>query len=341
MANGKPRLVLSMRTELPVGLFDDALWDRLASAVDILDTTPLNDLDDPRADALLAQADIVLGSWGCLSLDARTLAKAPNLKLVAYAAGSVRWIVSDAFWLRAIVLTSAVRAMAVPVAEFTYAAIILTGKDAFRLGRRHMETRGAMRTDSRVSFDRPMMGNYARRIGIVGASNIGRRVIKMLVDSGYAVAVYDPFLSADDAAELGAKSMPLRDLMGWAHTVSLHAPILPETRHMIGAAELAAMPDGGWLINTARGWLLDHDALAAELATGRLNAFIDTPDPEPLPPQSPLYDMPNLFMTPHIAGAQGNELRRVCLSAIEEVERFIGGVPPLNPVAQSDMDRIA
>ncbi|MGG2479179.1 NAD(P)-dependent oxidoreductase, partial [Rhizobium sp. BR5] len=104
--------------------------------------------------------------------------------------------------------------------------------------------------------------------------------------------------------------------------ISLHAPSLPQTRHMIGAEELARMKDGATLINTARGALVDEDALLAELKTGRIEAVIDVTDPEVPPPDSPLYSLPNVFLTPHIAGATGLERARLGDMAIAEIERF-------------------
>ena len=101
------------------------------------------------------------------------------------------------------------------------------------------------------------------------------------------------------------------------------------------------MRDGAWLLNTARGSLVDTAALQAEVLSGRLSAFIDTPDPEPLPSESPLYDLPNVVLTPHIAGSLGNEVGRMGELAVTEVERYVGGEAPLHPVNRADLDRIA
>ena len=135
--------------------------------------------------------------------------------------------------------------------------------------------------------------------------------------------------------------MDLDDLLAWADVVSVHAPALPGTRHLLDAAALARMSDGTWLINTARGSLVDTDALTAEVVSGRLCAFIDTPDPEPLPPESPLYDLPNVVLTPHIAGSLGIEIARMGDLAVAEVERFVAGESPLHPVSRDDLERIA
>jgi phosphoglycerate dehydrogenase-like enzyme len=110
---------------------------------------------------------------------------------------------------------------------------------------------------------------------------------------------------------------------------------------MIGARELALMADHAIFINTARGWLVDHDALLAEALSGRLRILIDTPEPEPLPTDSPFYDLPNVVLTPHIAGALGNELRALSDLAITEIERFVAGQAALHPVHKQDMERMA
>src|SRR5690606_36207563 len=139
--------------------------------------------------------------------------------------------------------------------------------------------------------------------GIVGASHIGRRVIDLLKPLECDVLLYDPYVRPGDPITREAKLTSLDDLIARSDVVSLHAPSLPSTRHMIGRRELALMRDGATLINTARGALVDEGALVATLETGRVHAVIDVTDPEIPPPDSPLYRLPNVFLTPHIAGA--------------------------------------
>lgn len=338
----KPKLLIAMRNELPDGFFGHGEWARLNAVTDVIPGFPFTDFDTAAGAEALAGADILLAAWGTPSLTKERLARAPKLKMVAYAASSVRAIAPDEFWEASdIPVTTAASAMAVPVAEFTYAAIIMCGKDVFRLRDEHRAQRGTGGFGSRRGLNLPYLGNYSRRVGIVGASRIGRLVIDMLSRGKFEIAVYDPFISAEEAASLGATKMELHELLSWSDVVSLHAPILPETRHMIGARELARMADHAILINTARGWLVDHDALMAEARSGRLRIFIDTPEPEPLPTDSAFYDLPNVVLTPHIAGALGNELRALSDLAITEIERFVAGLPPLHPVRKQDMERVA
>ncbi len=330
-----------MHPELVARFFGEAQWSRLEAVADILSREAFISFGSGEAARLLPEADILFAAWGAPALEPEILSRARNLRLVAYAAASIRPIATPAFWDSGIPITSAVAAMAIPVAEFTYAAIILTGKDVFRLRDLHRAERGRRGVGVRMDRDTAHLGNFRRRVGIVGASRIGRLVIEMLVTSGFPVGVYDPFVSADEIVAMGAEPFDLKDLLSWSDTVSLHAPILPETRHMIGQAELALMRDGAILINTARGWLVDHAALASEVQSGRLSTWIDTPEPDPLPPQSPFYDLAGAILTPHIAGAMGNELHRLCEAAIAEVERLAEGRPPLHQVLERALDRIA
>ncbi|MCZ7866180.1 MULTISPECIES: hydroxyacid dehydrogenase [Agrobacterium] len=338
----KPRLLIAMRNELPEGFFGSREWARLNAIADIIPGFPYTDFDTAAGAEALVDADILLSAWGTPSLTRERLARAPKLRMVAYAASSVRTVAPAEFWETSdILLTTAASAMAVPVAEFTYAAIIMSGKDVFRLRDEHRAERGTGGFGSRRGMSLPYLGNYSRKVGIVGASRIGRLVMELLARGKFQIAVYDPFISAEDAAAFAATKMELDELLVWSDVVSLHAPILPETRHMIGARELALMADHAIFINTARGWLVDHDALLTEAVSGRLRILIDTPEPEPLPPDSPFYDLPNVVLTPHIAGALGNELRALSDLAITEIERFVAGLEPLHPVHKRDMERMA
>ncbi len=338
----KPKLLIAMRSELPEGFFSAHEWARLNAVTDIIDGFPYTDFDTGEGRKALADADILLAAWGTPSLTKERLARAPNLKMLAYAASSVRVVAPAEFWDNSdILVTTAASVMATPVAEFTYAAIIMCGKDVFRLRDEHRAERGTGGFGSRRGMNLPWLGSYSRKVGIVGASRIGRQVIDILTRGSFEIAVYDPFLSEDEAAALGATKMELHALLAWSDIVSLHAPILPQTHHMIGAQELALMADQAVFINTARGWLVDHAALLSEAQSGRLRILIDTPEPEPLPVDSPFYDLPNVVLTPHIAGALGNELRALSDVAITEIERFVAGLPSLYPVRKQDMERMA
>jgi phosphoglycerate dehydrogenase-like enzyme len=172
----------------------------------------------------------------------------------------------------------------------------------------------------------------ASRIGVVGAGLIGRLYIAKVRALGAEVAVYDPYLSEADVAALGVELVSLPELMRTCPTVVVHAPSTPETRHMIGAAELALMPDGGYLVNTARSWVVDQDALLAELERGRLRAALDVYDEEPLPADHPYRRLENVILTPHVAGATAQTNHRQGSYAVEDLRRCFAGEPLLNEV---------
>ena len=329
-------VVLGMLDGMVEHLFTPSQLARLAACGEILDPVPLSSWDDPRADALLAGAEILVGHWGCPTLTEAVLDRAPGLQLFAYGAGTVKWQVTDAVFARGVTVTSAAAANAVPVAEYAVGAILLANKGVFVV-RELQRDPGAD-----VTFDGARVGNRGTRVGIVGASLVGRLVIDMLRGTDLRVAVYDPYLSAAEAERLGVEKFDDLDaLCASVRLLSIHAPDIPPTRGMIGAAQLAALPDGATVVNTARPALVDQDALVAELTSGRLAAVLDVTDPDPLPAGHPLLTLPNAFVTPHVAGAMGNELVRLSELAVTEVERFVAGEPPLHPVVATDLDRIA
>jgi len=307
--------------ELRSGLISPDAMARLDAVADILSPDVLTEFDSPRARAVLAQATVLLTGWGCPMIDATVLDAAPDLALIAHAAGSVKSHVAADCWDRGVRITTAAQANAVPVAEYTLGFILLAGKNVFIEQHRQRLGQSTYYKDH-LAGD---VGNLGGTVGIIGASRIGRLVLELLRPYSLNVLLADPTLTTAEAAELGAELVSLEDLMRRSRVVSLHAPILPSTIGMIGAAELAGMGDGATFINTARGVLVDHDALRAELVTGRINAVLDVTAPEPLPDGDPLYTLPNVILTPHIAGSLGNELVRMGDLAVDEVELLARG----------------
>ena len=329
MSRGQPNIAIAHWPGLE--LFGEADFDRLRMLGAVLNTEPIGAWDD-EADAVLAEAEVIVGHWGCPPLDAAMLDRAPRLGLFAYAAGTVKMTLTEAVWDRGIRVTSGANANAEPVAEFTLAAILFANKGV-------LWRRGPADYSAMSAMGDRQWGNYGRTIGIVGASLIGRRVIELLQPFPHLkVALYDPYVSPEEAASLGVDKLDLEELCAGADVLSIHAPALPETMHMIGPAQLSALPDGATVINTARGPLIDHEALMPHLASGRLFAILDVTDPEPLPEDSPLLAMPNVWISPHLAGSQGNELARMTDYVIEEIRRWLAGEPALNEVTR---DRLA
>lgn len=332
------RLAYAMDPGQTQRVLDDETMARLGRICDVMSTEPLREFASPAARHILAQVDILVSGWGCPHISADALAAAPNLKLVAHAAGTVKSLIDRVAYERGVVVTNAVDANAVPVAEFTLAAIIMANKHV--LAFRDLYRADRQRGSSHALMDEPI-GNYRRTIGIVGASRIGRKVIALLRQLDCDVLLYDPFVAVDDPVTASAELVDLDALMARSDVVSLHAPSLPATRGMIGARQLKLMRDGTTFINTARGVLVDEVALIAELQTGRISAVIDVTDPEIPPVDSPLFELPNVLLTPHMAGAVGSERSRLGRLVADEVERFVAGEPLLFAVEPHLLERLA
>lgn len=334
----RPTVVLAMAPALTPDLFTPALRARLAALAELPDPEPLQRFDDERAARLLPAADVLLTGWGCPRIDAAVLARAPRLRAIVHAAGTVKGHVDEAAWERGVRVSSAAAANAVPVAEYTIAAILLASKRVFRLQRLYREVRGFRLWPREVP---PPLGSLGRTVGVVGASRIGRLVLERLRPFDFARLVADPFLAPGEARALGGEPVELDALLERADIVSLHAPLLPGTRGLIDRRRLARLRDGAVLVNTARGGLVDMAALTDELVSGRIDAVLDVTEPEVLPADSPLYELPNVFLTPHVAGAMGAETQRLAALALDEIERLACGEALAHEVRREDLARVA
>ncbi|MEU1220969.1 hydroxyacid dehydrogenase [Streptomyces microflavus] len=334
-----PKALLSMGPGIAERLFTPVQRERLTALVDTDPGLVAHRLTDPAPGvaAALAGAELLITCWGAPPLTAGVLAAAPRLRAVVHAAGSVKHHITPACWDRGIQVTSAASANALPVAEYTLAAILFAGKNVLGTAHRYRQLRAPH--DWRAELEG--LGNYRRCVGIVGASRIGRRVIELLRPFDLDVLLFDPYVDTGAAARLGAVKVGLDELCARSRVVSVHAPELPATRHMIGAAQLAAMADGTTLVNTSRGSLIDGDALLPELVSGRLTAVLDVTEPEVPPAGSPLYDLENVLLTPHVAGSLGDEIHRMGDFALDEVARYVQGLPFADPVTPDGLARMA
>jgi phosphoglycerate dehydrogenase-like enzyme len=332
----RPTTVFAMDPVHLPGLFPADLLARLGAAARLDPAVCVTDFHAAAHTDLLAETEILITGWGCPTIDEAALARMPRLRAVLHSGGSVRSLISTAGWERPLLVTNAAVANAQPVAEFTLAAVVLAAKNAFGAQEHYRSTHAYQSAEQTAAI-----GTYGRRLGVIGASKVGRRVLELVRPLDLDVAVSDPYLDAAQATELGARHVELDDLLATCDIVSLHAPDLPETRHLLDRRRLALIPDGGCFINTARGGIVDEQALTDELVSGRLSAILDVTEHEPLPADSPLYRLPNVFLTPHIAGSLGNELARLGAAAVTELERHCAGLDPLHPVRQADLARVA
>ncbi|MBM4458391.1 MAG: hydroxyacid dehydrogenase [Chloroflexi bacterium] len=315
-------------------MFTPAAWAALDAFADVIHHAGPEPADKTSLLALLPAADACITSWDVAQLDADVMAAAPRLRAMAHMGSSVKRFVSDALWAAGVRVTSAGLALAMDVAETTLGLMIVGMKRVWPLGQ-HVRAGGWRETPWW-----PARELFGKEVGIVGASNVGRHVIKLLRPFATHVLVCDPFLLPENAAELGAELVELDDLLRRADVVSLHAPAKPDTIHLLNAERLALMKDDALLINTARGSLIDEAALIAELRRGRFFAFLDVTDPEPPAADSPLRRLENVVVIPHIAGCIENCGRMGELAA-EELRRFFAGEPAIYPIRPEMFERIA
>ena len=272
--------------------------------------------------AALRHVEVIFSGWGAPRLDAAALALMPALRAVFHAGGSVKFIVSDALWERGIRVSCAVQRNAIPVAEFTLSQVIFCLKHGWQRVAR-------FRATGEYGRHAPSMpGAYRSTVGLLSLGHTGRLVAERLRMLDVNVIAYDPFASASDAVDLGVKLVSLETVFATADVVSCHTPLLPSTTHMLRRAHFAAMKPGATFINTARGGVVNEPELVGVLSERPdLFAVLDVTDPEPPVPGSLLLKLPNIVITPHIAGSLGNECRRLGRMTVEEYRRFSRGEP--------------
>jgi phosphoglycerate dehydrogenase-like enzyme len=279
--------------------------------------TPESIAADPAA---LADVSLIFSGWGMARVDEALLDAAPNLEAIFYAAGSVRYFVTDAMWERDVRLTSGYGANAEFVAPFTLAQIILSLKRVWHFANK------LRKEETYNSFAKePLPGLYTGVVGLISLGQVGRRVAALLQQTlSVRVLAYDPYLTPETAAALGVEPVGLDELFRSCDVVSLHTPWLPQTVGMIRGAHLASMKANATFINTARGAVVNEPEMIAVLQQRPdLYALLDVTYPEPPVAGSPLYSLPNVLLTPHIAGAHNTECLRMGRLMAAELSRYL------------------
>lgn len=315
-------------------MLNQTTWDNLRSFATVIEHSGGEPATKPDLLDILPQADACITSWGVAQLDADVIAAAPRLKAMAHMGSSVKRFVSDALWEKDIHVTTTAPALAEDVAITTLGLMLVGMKRIWPMGQ-HVRDGGW-----RESRYWPSREIRRKTVGIVGASHVGRHLIRLLEPFEVKILLYDPFVTTEAAAEMGAERTELEEMLSRADIVTLHAPAKPDTHQMINADRLALMKDDALLINTARGTLIDEAALITELSKGRFFAFLDVTDPEPPAPASPLRRLENVVVVPHLAGCI-EDCSHMGEMAVEELRRFFSSEPPLYQVTPDMLARIA
>jgi D-3-phosphoglycerate dehydrogenase len=282
-------------------------------------------LGDPGEVVRLARGCQVLVTHLAPLSDAM-LAQLPDLGLIAVSRGGPVNVDVAGARARGITIVNAPGRNASAVAEFTVGLILSQTRN---ITKAHVDLRNGNWRGDLYRVDLAGDELCELTVGIVGYSHIGRRVAQLLQPFGCRILVCDPYVELS-AADRGAdiRLVVLDELLESCDVISLHARVTPETKGLIGARQLAQMKRRAYLINTARGELVDYPALQTALACGRLaGAALDTFDVEPPRSDSPLLASPNVTLTPHISGASLKTVRYSAEMIAAEVERFLGHEP--------------
>jgi phosphoglycerate dehydrogenase-like enzyme len=319
-------IALSMSVPLRDLLLDSSQLERLHRQGTVRIVEP--------ADLAECKAQVIVTSWESPALPASL----PDTGLVAHTGGSIRRIIPRALIDSGVAVSQASSQLVPPVAEFALALTLALTRHLPAFDRSFVAG-GGWPIDGSHAYGRSLTN---LRIGVVGASRTGRAFIALLRGLGVtSMGVADPYLDADRATALGVRLMPLEELFDSSEVIVIHAPLTDVTSGMIGANLLRRLPDNAIVVNTARAAIMVEDAVVREARSGRLRFGLDVFDTEPLPAEHPLRGLPNVLLTPHVAGATRDARFAQGAFAVAEIERFRAGVPLHARVNAADYDQIA
>lgn len=328
------KIVLLQNYSITNRIFTEASLHRLKTYGELVVNKELKDPDAGLIKQLIKDADIAVTSWGCPGFEEDILEAAPLLKLVLHAAGSVKSVASSGLWQKGIRVTSSAEVLGKGVAETALGMTITSLKYLWNLSENVR--------NGEWEKDRDRVHElFELAIGVIGAGRAGRHYIRLLKNFDVDILLYDPTVSEEEAELLGVNKVSLEMLLQQSDVISVHAPSLPSTDKMINKERLALMKDNAILINTARGTIIDEAALVDELSKGRLFACLDVTDPEPPAGDHAFRSLPNVILTPHIAGAVNNGMFRIGKYIVEELKRYLEGEKMDGEVELSKLDTLA
>lgn len=330
----KKKIALIMSAGMCPQVFSNKTLDRLREMGDVVLNYGSCSLEDTAA--TIRGADIAITSWGNTPVDKVLLDLAPDLKLLAHAAGSVKPVVSDELFARGVKVVSSAKPLGIGVAETALGFTISASKNFYNLSK---HTAAGGWNDN--GYDK-ICELYDQTIGVVSAGWAGGHYIKLLQNFHVNVLLYDPFISDEKAKSMGAKKVEFETLLKESDIVSIHAPSIPETNHMFNKETFGFMKKDAILINTARGTIIDEAALYEFMKAGNLKyACLDVTDPEPPVKDNPLRSLPNVIMTPHLAGLANNGKLSIGAHVADEIENFLAGRPLTTEVTKEMLAKMA
>ena len=293
------------------------------------DEAPPDDADVNRRFIEVARdADIAIISHGAPRITPEIMDALPKLRFIGELEGDrfARRIDLEAAWERGVKTVDTTNGSSYGVSEWALTLAMLGLREGGRLFRNIIVDRKAeFHEDWEQSAGYRRGELTGKTVGMIGAGHIGRRFLELLKPFDCPTFVHDPYVPRELADIYDVTFTTLDNVLSRSDVIVCLAPITPATRGMLGAREFALMQDDAVFVNVSRGAIVQSDALIAEVQAERITACLDVFDPEPIPVDSPIRDLPNVFLTPHIAGYQRKDYWRFFTLMVDELERFLDG----------------
>ncbi|MGI5818480.1 MAG: hydroxyacid dehydrogenase [Armatimonadota bacterium] len=285
-------------------VFRPGKYEEMCELFDVTENNGESNWDSEEVAQRAEGMDAIVTGWGAPAMIPAVFEAASDLKIIAHSAGSVHGLIRDEIAEqyvvpREITVFSANGAIATNVAESAIGMLLMTMRQWVHFSNYIHETPHWRST----FYDRNGQFLLGSTVGVVSASKVGREVIRLLEPWHCEILVFDPYLSDQDAAQMGVERVELNELFERSDHVTVHAPKTPETEKMIGDEQLSLLRDGATLVNTSRGSVIDHDALFEHAKARRIHVCLDVTTPEPLEPASPFRQLDNVLITPHVSGS--------------------------------------
>lgn len=329
----KPLVFVALPPRLYGLFFSPEVEGRLHSFAEVTRNETDRDLSEEEMSERVREVDGAIFGWEGGGLTKRNIAQARNLKIIGQVGGTVKHIDTEAALTRGIVIVNSAPAMSTSVAEFALALILdcihdITFYDRLMRGRQESEV---------VPLGRELT---AKRVGLIGFGLIGQELAALLQPFDVEIVVYDPYVSEDVIVDLGANPASLEEVLTTSDVVSVHAGLTSETYHLLDRQRLDLLRPGAILVNTARGDIVDQEALVEKLKEGRLKAALDVFSEEPLPVSHELRDLDNVILTPHRAAHTEEAYDLLGRLVVEDLARFFSGQTPVHVLTKERLLRM-
>lgn len=280
----------------------------------------------------LYDQDACIFGWGCPKFATETLKRCPNLKVLSVLGGGVKsYIEASLFEETHIIVTNQANQMAKSVAEAVLAYALAALRE---IPYYDYQLKNGLPWRSDDYYNE---GLFYRTMGMIGLGQVGRYVIEFLKPFDMEFIIYDPYINPDTIVGKNIRMGTLEEAIEQSDIVSLHAAHTPETHHMINAEKLSKIKEGALLINTARGGVIDEQALIQELKKKRFKAVLDVYEEEPLPLESGLRDLSNVILIPHMGGPTIDMRQYMTIGALRDIDKVLHGKKPEHMITKEQL----